>query len=294
MLKDYALHPQCIIYIFVSVALQPNWGPHHLIFEDSGSHTIRHTSTTVMTPLKEWSVRRIFRYLLNKKTNTIDAHLSPQRDSNPRFPKLNTYSSTSLTSQPPGSANSVCKIKFLLSAVNIVRRHTMKIWLHSILDSVLGGGTALDGAVGWGTALHVGLLRVRFPVVSLEFFIYNPSGRTMFLGSTQPLTGMSTRNISWGKGSRCIGVTPPSCTDCLEFWEPHPLGTHRICLCLYCDCLTWLQYGGVSWASRLGRSSLCKRHCYPLKGRLIGPRRRSEHFENWKKSCWYLSAWSQH
>jgi hypothetical protein len=31
------------------------------------------------------------------------------------------------------------------------------------------------------------------------FLIYcNPSGRTMALGLTQPLTKMSTRNISWG------------------------------------------------------------------------------------------------
>jgi hypothetical protein len=30
------------------------------------------------------------------------------------------------------------------------------------------------------------------------FLWYNPSGRTMTLGSTQPLTEMSTRNISWG------------------------------------------------------------------------------------------------
>ena len=37
-----------------------------------------------------------------------------------------------------------------------------------------------------------------FPMMSLEFFIDNPSGRTMALGSTQPLTEMSTRNISWG------------------------------------------------------------------------------------------------
>jgi hypothetical protein len=34
-------------------------------------------------------------------------------------------------------------------------------------------------------------------MVSLEFFTDNPSGRTMFLGSTQPLTEMSTRCISW-------------------------------------------------------------------------------------------------
>jgi len=27
---------------------------------------------------------------------------------------------------------------------------------------------------------------------------YNPSGRTMALGSTQPLIVMGTRNISWG------------------------------------------------------------------------------------------------
>jgi len=32
----------------------------------------------------------------------------------------------------------------------------------------------------------------------LEFFKWhNPSGRTMALGSTQPLTEMSTRCISW-------------------------------------------------------------------------------------------------
>ena len=30
------------------------------------------------------------------------------------------------------------------------------------------------------------------------FHLHNPSGRTMALGSTQPLTEMSTRNISWG------------------------------------------------------------------------------------------------
>jgi hypothetical protein len=30
------------------------------------------------------------------------------------------------------------------------------------------------------------------------FHLHNPSGHTMALGSTQPLTEMSTRNISWG------------------------------------------------------------------------------------------------
>jgi hypothetical protein len=44
---------------------------------------------------------------------------------------------------------------------------------------------------------------------------------TIALISTQPLTEMSTSNISWGsKGCRCAGLTTlsPSCADCLEVW----------------------------------------------------------------------------
>ena len=37
------------------------------------------------------------------------------------------------------------------------------------------------------------------------FHLHNPSGRTMAKGLTQPLTEMTTRNISWGgKGGRCV------------------------------------------------------------------------------------------
>ena len=39
------------------------------------------------------------------------------------------------------------------------------------------------------------------------FHWHNPSSHTMALGLTQPLTEMSTRNISWGKGGRCVGLT---------------------------------------------------------------------------------------
>ena len=49
----------------------------------------------------------------------------------------------------------------------------------------------------------------------------------MALGSTQPLTEMSTRRISWGKGGRCLRLTtlPPSCavvmkSGNLNFLEP--------------------------------------------------------------------------
>jgi len=54
-------------------------------------------------------------------------------------------------------------------------------------------------AMGWGTALQAGRSRVRFPIVSFEYFIdLHLPGCTMAMGSIQALTDMSTRNISWG------------------------------------------------------------------------------------------------
>jgi hypothetical protein len=78
-------------------------------------------------------------------------------------------------------------------------------------------------------------------IVTGIFHWHNPSGRTMALGSTQHLTEISTRNISWGKGGRCVGLTtlPTSCADCLEIWEPQPPGTLRACPGLLWDCLTF-------------------------------------------------------
>ena len=67
--------------------------------------------------------------------------------------------------------------------------------------------------------------RIRFPKVSLEFFI--DVILQAALGSIQPLTEMITRNMSWGKGGRSLGLTtlPPPCANCLEVWEPQPSGT---------------------------------------------------------------------
>jgi hypothetical protein len=48
-----------------------------------------------------------------------------------------------------------------------------------------------------GIAPQAGRPQVRFSIVSLKFFIDNSYSRTVALGSTQPLTEMSTRNISW-------------------------------------------------------------------------------------------------
>jgi hypothetical protein len=66
------------------------------------------------------------------------------------------------------------------------------------------------------------------------FHWHNPSGRTMVLGFTQPLTEMSTRGISWGKGSQCVELTTLSlsCDECLEIQKAsnswNPLGLSRL------------------------------------------------------------------
>jgi hypothetical protein len=64
--------------------------------------------------------------------------------------------------------------------------------------------------VGWGTMLQAGRSRVPVPVMSLNFHNWlNSSSRTMALGSTQPLTGMSEYlEDSWGeKGGRRLRLT---------------------------------------------------------------------------------------
>jgi hypothetical protein len=86
----------------------------------------------------------------------------------------------------------------------------------------------------------------------------------MTLGSTQPLTEMSTRCISWGKGGRCVRLTlPPSCavvtkSGNLSFLEPsgplfylylyllslstHPLRTYLSNTSFYTYINPWLQW----------------------------------------------------
>ena len=71
---------------------------------------------------------------------------------------------------------------------------------------------------------------------------HNPSGHTMVLELTQPLTEMSSRYIfllgGGVQGSQCVGLTslPSSCANCLEMWECQPPGTVRTCPGLYRDC----------------------------------------------------------
>jgi hypothetical protein len=64
-----------------------------------------------------------------------------------------------------------------------------------------------------GITLQAGRSQIRFPMVSLGFFIHIILLAELWSWvSTQPLTEMGTRNISWGaKGGRCVGLTtlPP-------------------------------------------------------------------------------------
>jgi hypothetical protein len=69
---------------------------------------------------------------------------------------------------------------------------------------------------------------------------HNPSRRTMALGSTQPLTAMSTRCFTGGKGCWCVRLTtlPPSCVAMkfgnLNFLEPSRPVTGLLYLLLIC------------------------------------------------------------
>jgi hypothetical protein len=81
--------------------------------------------------------------------------------------------------------------------------------------------------VVWATVLQDGMSRVRFPIVSLEFFI-----DIILPAALRPeVDWASNRNYPGGKGGRCVWpiTLPPSCVDCLEIWEPQAPGTLRAC-----------------------------------------------------------------
>jgi hypothetical protein len=68
---------------------------------------------------------------------------------------------------------------FIISATTIIWGHTVAHWLRYCATNRKVAGSIPDGVIE-------------------IFHCNNPSKRTMSLGSTQPLTEMSTRNISWG------------------------------------------------------------------------------------------------
>jgi hypothetical protein len=108
-----------------------------------------------------------------------------------RGPQIHKQNSKKRTSQK--NTKSSAKYNTWNHRKIIVQYLTMNIWVPNCNKMYL----YIHLKIIWGTALQTGRWRVQSPIMSLEFFIDNPSGRTMALGSTQPLTEISTRNISW-------------------------------------------------------------------------------------------------
>ena len=125
----------------------------------------------------------------------------------------NEYFSKKNIFLPSADIKVMTKITFSTTNDGDGARCWWRSWLRHCATCRKVAGSIPDGAIG-------------------IFHWHNPSGHTITLGLIQPLTEMSTRNISWGgKGGRCVALTtlPHSCADCLEIWEPQPAGTLRAC-----------------------------------------------------------------
>jgi hypothetical protein len=96
--------------------------------------------------------------------------------------------------------------------------------------------------VGWGTTLQAGRSRDRIPDEVDFFNLPNPSSRTMALGSTQPLTEMSTRNIPGGeelparKADNLIAICEPIV---YKMWDPQHLKILWVSTVRYRDTFTF-------------------------------------------------------
>jgi hypothetical protein len=73
--------------------------------------------------------------------------------------------------------------------------------LQTYFSLCLFNGVVRGSVVGSGTMLQTERSPVRVPDdVDFSIYLILPAARTMALGSTQPLTEMSTRNFPGGKG----------------------------------------------------------------------------------------------
>ena len=167
--------------------------------------TLRHT-TVGRTPLDEWSAWRRDLYLTTKHTHKRQTFMSlarfeprvspsegPQTHTLDRaatgvgkgtFSLLNISLFVSTFEYVAGcgccesfSPTTIILLTYLLYSLYWWTR--WRSWLRHCATSQKVAGSIPDGVIG-------------------VFHSHNPPGRTVALGSTQPLTQMSTRNISWG------------------------------------------------------------------------------------------------
>jgi hypothetical protein len=78
------------------------------------------------------------------------------------------------------------------SILHLLHGH-VQLWYYWTLFSFWRGSV-----VGWGTMLQARRRQVRVPMRWIIFNFRNPSSCTIAVGSTQPLTEMSTRNLPGG------------------------------------------------------------------------------------------------
>jgi hypothetical protein len=107
----------------------------------------------------------------------------------------------------------------------------------------------------WGTMLQAGRSQIRL----IEFFnLPNPSSRTVALGSTQPLTEMSTSNLLGGKGrpgqkaDDLIAICEPIF---YKIWEPRRLTVLWASSAYYRDSFTFFTFSCSAYDVNYGCSS---------------------------------------
>jgi hypothetical protein len=112
--------------------------------------------------------------------------------------------------------------------------------------------------------IQVGRSRVQFPMRSLDFSNSpTPSSRTMALGSTQPLTEMSTGNLPGGKGRPALKADLTAICEQIfyKMWEPRRLTALWASTACYRDSFTFFTFISLSVPSLAiaFRSSFCNR-----------------------------------
>jgi hypothetical protein len=105
--------------------------------------------------------------------------------------------------------------------------------------------------------------RVRFPMRS--FFNWpNSSIRTMTLGSTQPLTEMSTRNLPKGKGRpvrKADNLTAISEPIVYKMWDPRRLTTLLASKACYRESFTFFLFYLLAVRSLINGKGFCSIRC---------------------------------
>jgi hypothetical protein len=139
------------------------------------------------------------------------------------------------------------------TSVDSTSRKPIYFWVLPFTCSTACVSWVRGGVIGSGIMTQALWPRVRFPTRSLDFSIdLIPLSPTMDLGSTQPLTEMSVKNLIGGKGRPvCKGdnLSAICGADCLEnvgaSTPRNPMGFHgllQVHLCLFfclCESIFW-------------------------------------------------------